>query len=62
MTAPVSLYRLASDLGVALSPYARRALRAEPADQMPRTPADLLAEIEAAARIATTYNQDGETK
>lgn len=58
MTAPVSLYRLASDLGIPLSPYARRALRAEPADQMPRTPA----EIEAAARIATTYNQDGETK
>ena len=61
MTRP-SIYRMAADWGVPLSPYAQRVLAAEqPAPALPRLPADLLAEIAQAAGIATTHN-DEETK
>jgi len=58
MTRP-SLYRMAADWGVPLSPYAQRVLAAEtPAPALPRLPADLLAEIAQAAGIATTHNPE----
>jgi hypothetical protein len=54
-----SIHRLCADLGVPLTPYARRALAAEtPAPALPRLPADLLRECAEAARIATTHNPE----
>jgi hypothetical protein len=59
MTRP-SLYRMAAEWGVPLSPWAQRALAAE-TRPLPRLPADLLAEIAQAAGIATTHNEEPET-
>lgn len=57
MTERPSLYRWAAEWGIALSPSAMRSVRAEiaaeRAAEQPRTPADLLAEIAAAAGTAT---------
>jgi hypothetical protein len=59
MTPLATFYRNAAALGVVLTPYERRLMAsATPAPALPRLPADLLAECERAARIATTHNQD----
>ena len=53
MTRP-SLYAWAASWGIALPPYAMRALAAEQAaPALPRMPADLLRDVAAAAGIAT---------